>query len=47
VAEALNAGYRLAFAVGAGFAILAAVIAAVSFRKPPVLAAAQAGEPGI
>jgi predicted MFS family arabinose efflux permease len=32
-AEALNAGYQLAFGVGAGFAILAAVIGAVMFRK--------------
>jgi EmrB/QacA subfamily drug resistance transporter len=29
---ALNSGYRLAFAAGAGFAILAALIAAVAFR---------------
>jgi hypothetical protein len=29
---ALNAGYRLAFAAGAGFAILAALIAAMAFR---------------
>lgn len=32
-AEALNTGYQLAFAVGAGFAILAAVIGAARFRK--------------
>jgi hypothetical protein len=31
-AEALNVGYHLAFAVGAGFAILAAVIGAAIFR---------------
>jgi hypothetical protein len=30
---ALNAGYHLAFAVGAGFAILAALIGALLFRK--------------
>jgi EmrB/QacA subfamily drug resistance transporter len=30
--EALNAGYHLAFAVGAGFAILAALIGALTFR---------------
>ncbi len=39
-AEALNAGYQLAFGVGAGFAILAAVIGVVMFRK----AAAILGE---
>jgi EmrB/QacA subfamily drug resistance transporter len=45
-AEALNSGYRLAFAVGAGFAILAAVIAAVSFRKQPAAGAVPAGGHG-
>jgi EmrB/QacA subfamily drug resistance transporter len=42
-AEALNAGYHLAFGAGAGFAILAAVIGAVMFKKAAVPAAAQAG----
>jgi hypothetical protein len=42
-AEALNAGYHLAFGAGAGFAILAAVIGAVMFRKAGVPAGAQAG----
>jgi EmrB/QacA subfamily drug resistance transporter len=31
--EALNAGYQMAFAVGAGFAILAALLGLVMFRK--------------
>jgi EmrB/QacA subfamily drug resistance transporter len=43
-AEALNAGYHMAFAVGAGFAILAALIGAVMFRK--VIAPAQAAAGG-
>jgi predicted MFS family arabinose efflux permease len=34
-AEALNSGYHVAFGAGAGFAILAALIAAASFRKQP------------
>jgi hypothetical protein len=32
-AEALNAGYHLAFGAGAGFVILAALIGALLFRK--------------
>jgi fucose permease len=44
--EALNAGYQLAFSVGAGFAILAAVIGAVMFRKVAAPVAAQAGAGG-
>jgi hypothetical protein len=36
---ALNAGYRLAFAAGAGFAILAALIAAVAFRTSSAVTA--------
>jgi MFS family permease len=44
--ESLNAGYQLAFAAGAGFAILAAVIGAVMFRKASAVAAAQAGAGG-
>lgn len=34
--EALNSGYHLAFAVGAGFAILAALIGWIMFRKAAV-----------
>jgi hypothetical protein len=41
--DALNAGYHTAFAVGACFAIAAAVIALVMFRRATVSAAAQAG----
>jgi EmrB/QacA subfamily drug resistance transporter len=44
--EALNAGYQLAFAVGAGFAILAAVIGAVMFKKAGSPATAQVGAGG-
>jgi MFS family permease len=44
--EALNAGYQLAFAVGAGFAILAAVIGAVMFRKVVAPPAGQSGAVG-
>jgi hypothetical protein len=41
--EALNAGYHLAFAAGAGFAILAAGIGLVFFGKATAPAAASAG----
>ncbi len=41
--HALNAGYHLAFSVGAGFAILAATIGAVRFAKVKAPAAAPAG----
>jgi EmrB/QacA subfamily drug resistance transporter len=42
-ADALNAGYQLAFGVGAGFAILAAVTGAVMFRKAVAPSAVQTG----
>jgi EmrB/QacA subfamily drug resistance transporter len=45
-AEALNAGYHLAFGAGAGFAILAAVIGAVMFRTVTAPTAVQAGAGG-
>jgi EmrB/QacA subfamily drug resistance transporter len=45
-ADALNAGYHVAFAAGAGFAILAAVIGAVMFGKVGAPSAAQAGANG-
>jgi EmrB/QacA subfamily drug resistance transporter len=41
-AEALNAGYHMAFGAGAGFAILAALIGLVMFRKANAPAAAAA-----
>jgi EmrB/QacA subfamily drug resistance transporter len=43
-AAALNAGYHLAFGVGAGFALLAAVLGFVLFRKAAAPAGAAAGE---
>jgi hypothetical protein len=42
-AQALNAGYHIAFAAGAGFAILAALIGAVWFARVKAPAAAPAG----
>jgi len=44
--ESLNAGYQLAFASGAGFAILAALIGAVVFRKVQAAAPATVGAGG-
>ena len=48
-AAALNAGYQLAFGVGAGFAILAALIGGVMFGRSaaPANAATSAGAHGI
>jgi MFS family permease len=46
-ADALNSGYHLAFAAGAGFAILAALIAASSFRRQPASAAVSAPGHGV
>jgi EmrB/QacA subfamily drug resistance transporter len=43
-AAALNAGYHLAFGVGAGFALLAAVLGFVLFRKAAAPAGAAVGE---
>jgi hypothetical protein len=45
--ESLNSGYRLAFGVGAGFAILAALIAAASIRKQAAQAAVSAPGHGV
>jgi EmrB/QacA subfamily drug resistance transporter len=42
-AEALNAGYRLAFGAGAGMVLLAALIAAVMFRKVTPATASAGG----
>jgi hypothetical protein len=44
--EALNAGYQLAFAVGAGFAILAALVGAVMLGKAVAPTAAQSAAAG-
>ncbi len=46
LAEALNSGYRFAFAAGAGFAILAAVIGLTRFAKVKAPDAANAGAGG-
>jgi hypothetical protein len=40
---ALNSGYHHAFAVGAGFAILAAVLGFTGFARAKVASAPQAG----
>jgi EmrB/QacA subfamily drug resistance transporter len=44
--EALNAGYHIAFAAGAGFALLAALIGLVMFGKVAMPADAQVGAGG-
>jgi hypothetical protein len=42
-AHALNAGYHLAFAAGAGFAIIAALLGAVWFARTKAPAASPSG----